>query len=388
MYDFDKVVERKGTGCAKYDSAHQEDDALISLWVADMDFEVLPEIREAIIERANHPIYGYPILTDPYLKAVQSWMKKRHDFLIEKEWIVCTGGVVPALKLAVQAYSKPNDAVLIMKPVYYPFDLAITSNGRKIVEIPLDFDGTAYSLDMEAFEKKIVENEVKLFILCNPHNPLGVVWSRSDLLEMGKICQKHGVKVVSDEIHMDFVYPGYVHIPFYEVDPSFKEFSIVCTAPSKTFNLAGLWTSNIIIANEKMREKFKEVKARNGVTDPNIFGMAACQAAYTYGGKWVDALLEYLQGNIEFMKRFFEENMPMVKVIEPQGLYLVWVDFRALKMSAKELEDFMLHQAHVWLDEGYIFGAGGEGFERFNVACPRSILKKGLEQIKEAYDRL
>ncbi len=388
MYDFDKVIDRKGTGCAKYDAAHTNDPELVSMWVADMDFEVLPEIREALVKRASHPVYGYPILTDGYLRAVVDWMKTRHGFQVEKEWIVCTGGVVPALKLAVQAYTKPDDAVLVLKPVYYPFDRAVLENGRTLVESPLDLKEGRYALDFDLFEKQIVENDVRMFILCNPHNPLGIVWSKDDLLKMGKICQKHGVLVVSDEIHMDFVYPGYTHVPFFEVDPSFKDFSIVCTAPSKTFNLAGLWTSNILIADPALRKAFEEAKSRCGVTDPNIFGMAACEAAYTYGANWVDELLVYLRGNIEYMKAFFAEHMPMVRVIEPQGLYLVWVDFRGLGLDAKQLEEFMLKKAHVWLDEGYIFGRGGEGFERFNVACPRSVLKKGLEQIRAAYNEL
>ncbi len=388
MYDFDKVINRKGTGCAKYDAAYTDDDQLVSMWVADMDFEVLPEIREAVIERAGHPIYGYPIITDEYLNCVVRWMKDRHDFHIEKEWIVCTGGVVPALKLAVQAFTKPKDHILIMKPVYYPFDDAIKKNDRYVVECPLLFDGEKYSLDPDLFEKKIAENDVKMFILCNPHNPLGIVWSKEDLLKLGKICQKYGVIVVSDEIHMDFVYSGYAHIPFYKVDPSFKDFSIICTAPSKTFNLAGLWTSNILIANETLRKQFEDAKDRCGVTDPNIFGIAACMAAYTYGDRWVDELIDYLQGNVAYMKHFFAENMPEVKVIDPQGLYLVWVDFRSLGFDKDQLEDFMLHKAHVWLDEGYIFGMEGAGFERFNVACPRSILAKALNQIKEAYNKI
>lgn len=388
MYDFDRIISRKGTSSAKYDMKYTNDEKIIPMWVADMDFEVLPEIKEALIKRAEQGIYGYSFPSDAYYQAVIDWMARRHHFHVEKEWIVCTGGVVPAIKLAVQAYTKKEDAVLIMKPIYYPFDASIKDNERKIVECPLVFENGSYSLDYEVFEKKIVENEVKAFILCNPHNPIGKVWNRDDLKKMGLICKKHGVIVISDEIHMDFLYPGHEHVSFYEVDPSFKEFSLVCTAPSKTFNLAGLQDSNIIIADKKMRDRFIQVKTKNGVTDPNIFGLVACQAAYTYGDRWVDELLAYLQGNIQYMKEFFAKHLPMLKVVDPEGLYLVWVDCRGFGMDAKELEDFMLHKAHVWLDEGYIFGQGGEGFERFNLACPRLTLERALHQIKEAWEHL
>jgi len=233
-------------------------------------------------------------------------------------------------------------------------------------------------------EKCIIDNDVKLFILCNPHNPIGKVWSQDDLYKMGMVCKKHNVIIVSDEIHMDFVYEGYKHYPMYNIDESFKDFTIICTAPSKTFNLAALQTSNIIIASEKLRQMFIDEKSKSGVNDPNIFGMEACKAAYTYGSKWVDELIDYLAGNIQYMKDFFEQYLPDIKVIEPEGLYLVWVDFRSLNMNHEELEEFMLKKAHLWLDEGYIFGTGGSGFERFNVATPRSVLQKALEQLRDA----
>lgn len=384
VYDFDKVIQRKGTNSVKFDGEKAQDPSIIPMWVADMDFETLPEVKDALISRAKHGVFGYAAPTDSYYQAVINWLKDRHHFMIEKDWIVPTPGIVTALKLAVRAYTKKDDKVMIMKPVYYPFDISINVNDREVVECPLSFDGEHYTCDFELFENQIIKHDVKLFILCNPHNPIGKVWRQEELYQIGMICKKHQVIVVSDEIHMDFVYKEYQHIPFYDVDDSFKEFTIICTAPSKTFNIAALQTSNIIIADEKLRELFVKEKNASGVTDPNIFGLDACTAAYTYGAKWVDELLEYLQGNIDYMKSFFAERLPDIKVIEPQGLYLIWVDMRCLDMDKDELEDFMLNEAHLWLDEGYIFGTGGEGFERFNVACPRSVLKQALEQLETA----
>lgn len=384
MYDFDKIINRKNTNSVKYDGNKAQDSRVVPMWVADMDFETLPEVKEALVKRAQHGIYGYASVTDDYYQAVINWMQDRHDFHIEKDWIVTTPGVVTALKLGVKALTKENDKVMIMKPVYYPFDFSIEQNGRQIVECPLDFDGEKYTCDFKLFEKTIVENDVKMFILCNPHNPIGRVWKEDELLQIGQICKKHDVYVISDEIHMDFVYGSHKHVPFYNVDDSFKEFTIICTAPSKTFNLAALQTSNIIIANPEIKKTFIKEKMACGVNDPNIFGLDACQAAYTYGHQWVDELLVYLQGNIDFMIDFFKERLPEIKVINPEGLYLVWVDMRSLGMDKNRLEDLMLNKAHLWLDEGYIFGAGGDGFERFNVACPRSILKRALEQLEQA----
>ena len=384
MYNFDKIVNRRQTNSIKYDREKAQDTRIIPMWVADMDFETLPEVKQVLIKRAEHGIFGYAAPTDSYYQSVIHWLGTRHDFHVEKDWIIPTPGIVTALKLAVRAYTKPSDNVMIMKPVYYPFDASIQLNGRTVIECPLSFNGKKYICDFDVFEQQIVQNNVKMFILCHPHNPIGRVWSRNELYQIGMICKKHHVYVVSDEIHMDFVYGDNQHIAFYNVDQSFKDFTIICTSPSKTFNLAALQTSNIIIANEDMRKKFVDEKIASGISDPNIFGLEACIAAYTYGAKWVDELLVYLQGNIDYMKTFFAEHLPEIKVIDPQGLYLVWVDMRSLGMNNQELEDFMLKKAHLWLDEGYIFGTGGDGFERFNVACPRSVLKQALEQLESA----
>lgn len=383
MYNFDKVIERKGTNSAKFDGDKAQIPGMLPMWVADMDFEALPEIKEALVKRVEHGIYGYSFPSDDYYNAVINWMRDRHHFDVKKEWIVLTPGVVTALKLAVKAFTKENDNIMIMKPVYYPFDASIHLNNRNVVECLLNFDD-GYTCDFELFEKNIIDHNVKMFILCNPHNPIGKVWKKEELYQIGMICKKHGVIVVSDEIHMDFVYGDNKHVAFYNVDESFKEFTVICTAPSKTFNLAALQTSNIIIANDKLREAFENVKSACGVNDPNVFGLTACQAAYTYGHQWVDELLVYLQDNINYMIDFFKTYLPNIKVIKPEGLYLVWVDMRALGLNDDELEHLMLDSAKLWLDEGYIFGTGGSGFERFNIACPRSTLERALNQLKTA----
>lgn len=390
MYNFDKLIERRGTGSIKWEliKASGKHEDTIPLWVADMDFETMPEITAALIERAKHPIYGYTMIMDDYLEAFIGWMKRRFDFNVEKEWVTTTPGVVTALGLAIQAYTKPGDKIIINKPIYYPFDIGIAVNERIVVENPMIYKDNKYYVDFEDFERKIIENDVKLFILCNPHNPIGKVWTQEELQTIGNICKKHGVIVVSDEIHQDFVYQGHTHIPFYKVDESFKEFSIICTAPSKTFNLAGLQTSNIVIANKDLRDKFETTKTKVGLMHVNIFGIEACKTAYQKGDQWVDELVEYLQGNIDYLTKFFEEKLPQCPVIKSEGLYLVWVDFSKFGMGHLELEEFMLNKAKLWLDEGYIFGTGGELFERFNVACPRAILVKALDQLEEALNTL
>ncbi len=386
MYNFDKVTKRFDTDCVKWDAIkdHGYDSDLIPMWVADMDFEVLPEITEALQKRISHPIYGYSKQPTHYFDAVAGWFKRRHNFILEEDWLVTTPGVVTALKIAVNAYTKPGDAIIIQKPVYHPFDFSIDLNDRVKICNPMILKNNHYEIDFEDFERKIEENNVKMFILCNPSNPIGKVWTQEELFKIGQICKSHDVIVVADEIHADFTYKPHQHIPFYNVDPSFKDFSIIATAPSKTFNLAGLQTSNIFIANETLRKQFIECKNKYGINDPNFLGLIACEAAYTHGDLWVDEMLDYLKGNIQIMKDFFHQNFPSIQIIEPEGLYLVWIDFSSLNMSCNELEHFMLYNAKLWLDEGYIFGEGGECFERFNIATSKTTLLKALNQLKEA----
>lgn len=387
MYNFDEVIERKGTNCAKWDGwkTHDKAEDVMPLWVADMDFKALPEITEAIIERAKHGVYGYTFVDDEYFQAICDWMQRRHNLTVTPENIVTTPGVVTALKLAVNVFTKPGDAIIINKPVYAPFDGSIDANNRTKIECPMIYDGSSYKMDFELFEQLIVDNDVKMYILCNPHNPIGKVWTKEELQKMGNICKKHGVLVVSDEIHHDFVYPGYQYTSFVNADESFKEFSIICTAPSKTFNIAGIKTSNILFFNDKLKDTFTKAKGAYGFSaEPNIFGIEACKAAYTHGDKWVDELVAYLDGNVKFLDNYLKEKMPMIKLVKPEGLYVVWVDFNALNMSNEELASFMSDEAKVWFNEGYSFGKEGSGFERINIATPRSVLKEALDRLYNA----
>lgn len=386
MYNFDEVINRKGTDSTKWDAWKEYDkpEDVLPLWVADMDFKAPQPVLDALIKRIEHGVFGYTLVSDNYRKAVMQWMKNRHQWDIEADWIIPAPGVVTALKVAVNAFTEEGDAVLIQKPVYYPFDQAIEDNNRKKIENPVIFNGNKYVIDYEDFEKKIVDNKVKLFILCNPYNPIGKVFTKEELKKLGDICKEYGVIVISDEIHHDFVYGERKHIPFYEVDCSFKDFSIICTAPSKTFNLAGLQTSNIIIANEEMRSEFEDFLNKAGIHSPNPLGLLACKVAYEEGAQWCDEMLAYVQGNIAYMDNYFKTRMPKIKLIEPEGLYLTWVDFTELKMTHEELEEFMVHKAKLWLDEGYIFGMTGAGYERFNVATPRLVLKQALERLEKA----
>lgn len=389
MINFDERIERKHTDCTKWDRANPriKEDTL-AMWVADMDFKSPQPILDGLMKRVQHGVFGYTFVSDEYRQAVKDYMLRRHDWKIEKDWIVPLCGIVTAIKVAVNAYSDEGDAIIIQKPVYYPFDQCIELNHRKKVTNPVIFKDGKYSIDFEDFEQKIIEHHVKLYILCNPYNPIGKVWTKEELYRIGMICKKHGVKIISDEIHHDFVYGNHKHIPFYEVDESFKDLAIICTSPSKTFNLAGLQASNIIIKDPDMKERYLETAKRYGVQEPNLLGLEACKIAYTKCDDWLDEMLHYVEENFNYMDQFLKERLPQIHLIKPQGLYLAWVDFRALNMTNEQLETFMLEKANVWLDEGYVFGQEGSGFERFNLACPRSVLKEALERIEKAIKQI
>lgn len=383
--DFDKVVNRKGTKSLKYDFAvkrgYPED--VLPLWVADMDFPTSSYVEDALVNVARHNIYGYSNTQegDGFFEAVSGWMKRHHDFKVEREWHVKTPGVTFAIAHAIRALTKPGDAVIIQQPVYYPFSSIIRENKRKLVssDLVIDEEGR-YHMDFEDFEKRIAENDVKLFILCSPHNPVGRVWTKDELITVGDICRRHGVYVFSDEIHFDFIWKGPHHV-FQDLKEEYKDFTITATAPSKTFNLAGLQQSNIFIPNESIRRKFKAEISATGFDEPNIFGITAAQAAYESGDEWYDAATAYIKSNIDFAADFVRNNLPGVKLIDTQGTYLLWLDFRNLGISAVELDDILINRAKLWLDSGKIFGKAGEGFQRINTTCPRSILKEALDRI-------
>ena len=381
-YNFDEVVPRRGTNSYKWDSAGDAD--VLPMWVADMDFKVAPEITQAIEKRVAHGIFGYSEVKEEYFEAVSAWMEQKHGWHVKEDWLVKTPGVVFALAMAVQAFTEPGDAVIIQQPVYYPFSEVIADNGRRIVDNTLELkeDGK-YHINFEDFEQKVKENHVKLFLLCSPHNPVGRVWTKEELKKIAAICRKYDVIVVSDEIHEDFVFNG-KHQVFADLSEDAKNRTITCTAPSKTFNLAGLQVSNIWIANPKLREKFKKQIAAAGYSQLNTLGLTACEAAYRYGGEWHAELLGYLKSNLNFLREFLQTRLPEVKLIEPEGTYLVWLDFGSLGLTEEQREELLTKKAGIWLDSGAIFGAAGEGFERINIACPRSILKDALERIERA----
>ncbi len=384
--NFNIVVNRKNTNCLKYDFAVRRGrpENVLPLWVADMDFKVAPEITQAIEKRVAHGIFGYSEVKEEYFEAVSAWMEQKHGWHVKEDWLVKTPGVVFALAMAVQAFTEPGDAVIIQQPVYYPFSEVIADNGRRIVDNTLELkeDGK-YHINFEDFEQKVKENHVKLFLLCSPHNPVGRVWTKEELKKIAAICRKYDVIVVSDEIHEDFVFNG-KHQVFADLSEDAKNRTITCTAPSKTFNLAGLQVSNIWIANPNLREKFKKQIAAAGYSQLNTLGLTACEAAYRYGGEWHAELLGYLKSNLNFLREFLQTRLPEVKLIEPEGTYLVWLDFGSLGLTEEQREELLTKKAGIWLDSGAIFGAAGEGFERINIACPRSILKDALERIERA----
>ncbi|MGN0247019.1 MAG: MalY/PatB family protein [Lachnospiraceae bacterium] len=385
--DFDQVIDRRGTDCLKYDFALKRGlpKGVLPLWVADMDFKISSYIQEALYEQVEHGIYGYTDTLDEYYQAVRSWIRKHYEYDILEEEIFKTPGVVYAIAMAVQAYTKEGEAVLIQQPVYYPFSGVIRDNGRKLVsnDLVYDKDNLAYHIDFADFEKKIVENNVKLFLLCNPHNPVGRAWKKEELLQIGEICSKHGVIVFSDEIHADFIWNG-KHQPFLTVKEGFEDFCVTATAPSKTFNLAGLQVSNLIIKNKDLRQKFRAAFDASGYSQLNAAGLIACKAAYQHGEEWYEAVKKYIHDNIDFMDAYLKENIPQIKMIYPEATYLVWVDCSKLGLTDQELEDLVVKKANLWLDSGRIFGKVGRDFQRFNIACPRSILRQALDQFKEA----
>lgn len=382
--DFDRSIERKGTGCIKYDLAVERGMPadVLPLWVADMDFETSSYVVDALAERLQHGIFGYSEPLEGYFDAVKDWMRQHHGWEIQKPWLVRTPGVVFALAMAVKAYTEAGDGVLLQQPVYYPFSEVINDNGRRVVSSDLYLgEDNRYHMDFEDFEKKIVEEKIKLFFLCNPHNPVGRVWTEEELCRLGDLCVKHHVIVVSDEIHQDFVFRG-KHQVFAKLKEEYQQISITCTAPSKTFNLAGMVMSNIFIPNHELRKKFRRQIDAAGVSQLGVMGLVACEAAYGKGEEWYQAMHSYVAANIAYTKQYVEENLPGVRMTEHEGTYLVWLDFRKTGLSAEELEHKIVHEAKLWLDSGAIFGESGSGFQRVNVACPRKILEEALGRIK------
>lgn len=390
IYDFDKIIDRKDSFSLKWSKEalkkffNSDDEDLLPLWVADMDFECPKPVVDAIRKEADGGVYGYNWhITPKYLDAITGWMSRRHQWQVDPKWIIYSPGIVPAINMLIQTFSNIGDKIIIQPPVYYPFFSAVTDNGRQLLLNKLHYENHEYSIDFEDFEEKAKDPLTKICVLCSPHNPVGRVWKKKELKRLGEICLENDVLLISDEIHHDLILPGYKHTLFSTISEEFEQNSIICTAPSKTFNLAGLQISNIIIPNEKIRESFiKTIVNKNGISIPNSFGILAMIAAYNEGEEWLNQVISYINSNFHYLRDFIKNDLLNVKFIEPEGTYLAWLDFNSVGLNSEDLNDLLLHKAKVALDNGPIFGAGGEGFQRVNVACPRSILERCMKRIK------
>ena len=384
-YNFDQIIDRHNTGSSKWDGLELNFGAkdLIPLWVADMDFKLPDVIINELRKRVDHGLFGYALKTDAYYNAVIEWMKKRHNWNIKKEWIYHSPGVIAALSFILHTITKPGDKVIIQPPVYYPFKEVVDDNGCQLVYNPLKWEDGKYKMDFADLLQRS-RSGAKVLILSNPHNPVGRVWNKAELETLGRICIDNHVIVVSDEIHEDLLFPGYTHIPFASISEEFAQNSIICTAASKTFNVAGLKNSNIIIPNESLGKMFQATMKKFHVQGINIFGALATEISYKYGEAWLEELLAYLQQNLIFLTKFFEDNIKELTVIQPEGTYLIWVNCEKLEMTSEELQQFMRKEAKVAIDDGFAFGPGGEGFIRINIACPHSILAEGVQRLEQA----
>ena len=389
-YNFDQIIDRKNTSCLKYDFGMQRKGRtdLLPMWVADMDFALPEEILADFHKRIDHGIFGY---TDPdaeYYAALDRWFSVHHGYHIQPEWVTLGCGVVYGLATGVKAFTEPGDAVLIQQPVYYPFREVIEDNGRKFVNSQLHYENGEYTIDFTDFEQKIEDNNVKVFLLCSPHNPAGRVWTKEELTRMGDICLKHNVIILDDEIHCDFVYAPHHFTSFLALDEKYRNNLVVFNSPSKTFNVAGLQPGNIIIPDEELRKRYRKANAAAGYSQGSIMGQVAVKSCYTKGDEWMKELVEYIAGNIAWVRDFVKENFPKATFVEPEGTYLVWIDFSGYGLSDDELEHLVVDEAKLWLDSGKIFGPATAQFERFNMACPRSTVEKAFQQLKAAFASL
>lgn len=385
-YNFDEVIERKESFSIKWDGLEERfgTNDLIPMWVADMDFKSPKPVIDAIKSRVDHGIFGYTFRPLSYFESINNWLKKRHEWEILKEWIAYSPGVLPGISFIIQSLTLPGDKIIIQPPVYYPFFEIIKNSGRYIVENYLRLYNGKYCMDFDDLIKKVQDSKTKILILCNPHNPVGRVWTEEELLKLGEICINNNILIISDEIHSDIILNRNKHIPFTKISKKFSLNSITCISPSKTFNLAGLQTAAMIIPNNHYMSIYNNVMEMNRIKKNNIFGMVALIAAYNYGEEWLDQLLDYLQGNLNFLIKFINKNIPNIGVIKPEGTYLVWLDCRKLFKNFEDLDSFFIDKAKIALDSGYWFGSPGRGFMRINIACPRHLLEKGLENIKVA----
>ena len=384
-YDFDKIINRADTNCVKYDLRQQVfgNPDVLPMWVADMDFETPDFVRKAVMERAEHPVYGYHFKDDAYFQSIMGWIARRHHWGVEQEWMSFTPGVVCGFTMAVLAFTRPGDEIIIQPPVYPPFHHAVTSQGRKLVYNSLVNRNEGYEFNFDQLVEQA--KNAKMLILCNPHNPVGRCWTRNELLFLGEICMKNNLLVISDEIHCDLVLPGYRHLPFASLDKEFSQRSITFHAASKTFNLAGLATSTAIIPNEGLRKMYTDYVNNLEAHLGNIFGKVATQAAMNQGDEWLEQLLDYVQGNIDYVSDFLRANLPKVAFHKPQATYMMWIDFNGYGLSEEELWRKMTQEAHLGFNRGKEFGVEGSGFFRINLACPRTTVEEAMRRLKAVF---
>lgn len=384
-YDFDKITQRCGTNSYKWDST--DDKEVLPMWVADMDFPTAPCIINALEKRVEHGIFGYTRVPEEYYDAVISWFSRRHHWKPKREWFIYTSGVVPALSAVIKALTNVGDKVLTLTPVYNCFFSSIRNNGCELDSCALRYEDNTFSIDYEDLERRAADPKTTLMLLCNPHNPSGRVWTREELRRIGDICIKNNVVVVADEIHCELVHPGFTYTPFASVSEEFQKHSVTCVAPSKAFNIAGLQIANIIVENDKWRQRIDKAININEVCDVNPFGVIATIAAYNEGEEWLNQLLQYIHGNYLFFKDYCEEHLPQLPVAPLEGTYLAWMDCRSLGIPSEELEEELMKEAKLWLNAGSMYGKEGEGFMRWNLACPRQLVKEGLERFSQFVDR-
>ena len=384
MYNFDKVIDRRNTDCVKYDYREEYfgNPDVLPMWVADMDIETPDFIREAVMERARHPIYGYSVRRDAYFNAIINWQKRRLNWEIEKEWIMFSPGVVPAFNFAVHAFTKPGDKIIVQPPVYFPFFSAINNNGRVQVDNQLLLKDGKYQVNFDDLRQKA--KDAKMLFLCSPHNPVGRCWTKEELLEIANICLENEVILMSDEIHGDLIIPGFKHIPTASLSKEIADITVTCIAPSKTFNMAGLDTSSVIISNEKLRAKYQDFLKKIHINSGNLFGAVACQAGYTYGDQWLDELMIYIQKNYRKLKSALED-FETLNLMPLEATYLAWIDFRKTKMPDNEIKECLINKAKLGFSHGPVFGSGGEGFQRINLAAPSLMIEQAILKLKEQF---
>ncbi len=389
QFDFDKIIERKGSSCIKWDGMEKFLGAgeALPMWVADMDFLTPEYITEAIIKKANHGVFGYPLRDEGYFTSLMDWLYRRHQWKVERDWISFCPGVVPAVNMAVLAYTSPGDKIIVQPPVYFPFFTAVTDHQRSLQFNHLVMRDGRLCMDFDNLET-LAKDGAKMLILSNPHNPGGSVWTKEELTQMAEICLKYNVLILSDEIHCDLIYKSFKHTPVASLSKEISMQTFTTVAPSKTFNLSGLATSSVIIENDSLRRKFNAQVDHLHIGGGNIFGNIASEEAYLHGDTYVDALMDYLLKNVEILESFVAEYLPKIKVIRPESTFLVWLDCREMGMTDEELNKFFLHKAKVGMNPGKMFGPGGEGYMRMNIGCPAATLVRGLEQIKTAFSSL